>query len=58
MEVQDDPVEPVEAGVVGHHANVLQRACVAGNGHPALVVGGGRLYPYAIIRLIAYQFAA
>jgi hypothetical protein len=44
VKVEDDSVEPVEAGVSGHHADVLQRPRVAGDGEPVLVVGARPLF--------------
>lgn len=38
VEVENDAVEPVEAGIACHRSDVLQCACVAGDGHPVFVV--------------------
>ena len=43
VKVEDDPVEPAKSRVQGHHANVVHRPRVTGNGHPILVLGINRL---------------
>jgi hypothetical protein len=41
MQIEDDTIGPAEHGIVGHDADVVHRAAVAGQGHPVVVIRGG-----------------
>lgn len=43
MQIEDHPVDPPEGGIAGHHADVIHRVGVAGDGHAVLVVWIGPL---------------
>ena len=43
VQVEDHAVEPAEVRIARHHADVVHRTGVAGQRHPAFVLGAGRL---------------